>query len=651
MRRINSSNSAWILILTVLIMVILLPACREEPEPLDRNRAPETFLTVAPPETIESDYKVHLFWHGEDRDGVVTRYMWFRSDTVRTLDPDAEDEMELLDWNPEARASDYVRGHFSNATDTVFLFTGYDDDTGALLNRQAFHIVSIDDMGRMDPTPARIQFFAKVDCIPTTTFWTSMDGIDWEPYIAGGLDTMSMFTDIYIRFTAATCNNAITGYKWTYGGKTYPDIDNNTTTIEWKIPPPETLTVAINNTPQNFLPSGDFHFRVSARDEAGALSRSDIISGEGVCRIAVNYDPDTRITHGDNYFTKQDGDTAIRTIDFEDARVDTMPNESRLRLHYIAWDDPRDILQYTDPPKPMRYQTMFGRIGTAVDGGISSYKTPWYPTARAEDTNCYADEDSVTMLIGSYEYFFAARSFDEQYRPDGTPDTVRFFGNYVPVIDNMDICIIDDLTIPVQEQQLIPISTDTLFVNIAVPLAPMGDTCTAYSRTPNDADRTFTYMFKFYIVGSGHDDRRDPPGSGIKSWRFSILSEEDYYYRNESEWISTNPVDQYLQECVFRLIVPYDPSYPGAFPDSSFVDQQPGWMGPQTLTVTGKDIKITDMNNEGMRCTSPVFDTDDPCVMNELGSWCIVTRYPSNYARYDTHTRDFYIKLIFKNPF
>jgi hypothetical protein len=654
MRRINSRNSAWIFILATLAFAMVLPACRDEQDPLDRNRAPETYLTVAPPETVESDYRVHVFWHGEDRDGVVTRYMWFRSDTLRTLDPDANASVELLDWNPASRASDYVRGRFTSATDTFFLFTGYDASTGALLNRQAFHVVAIDDLGRMDQTPARIQFFAKVNCIPETSFWTSMTGTDgsWEPYQIGIPDTMSMFRDIYIKFAATTCNNVITGYRWTYSGKTYPDLDNNTTTIEWYIPstdPPEEMVVDIASTPDNYLPSGDFYFRVSARDEAGALSKSDILTGIGVCRIAVNYDPDTRITHGDNSFTMRNGVATTNTVNFEDATVDTLPYGSRLRMHYMAWDNNNDILQYTDPELPLRFQTMFGRIGTAIDGGISSYKTPWYPTAKAEDTNCFADEDSVTMLIGTYEYFFAARSFDEQYRADGTPDTVRFFGNYAPTVDNIEVGIDGNLLTPALE--FVPISTDTLFVNFAIPLVAIGEYCNPYVRTPNDADRTFTCMFKFFIRGLGHDDRRDPPGSGIKSWRFSILAAEDYYYRLENEWISDQAVNQFVQECVFKLVVPYDPSYPYPWPDSSFVDQQPAWMGEQILTVTGKDIKNTEITREGMRCTSPIFDTENPCVMNELGSLCVVTRYASNYARYDTHTKSFYMKLIYYNPF
>lgn len=648
MIRFNSRNSIGILLLLITALTIILPACRDEKEPLDRNRAPETFLTIAPPETTEAEYRVHLFWHGEDKDGVVTRYMWFRSDTLRTLRPEMEPELELLDWNPEARASDYIRGNFTSATDTEFVFTGYDESRGALLNRQAFHIVAIDDMGRMDRTPARIQFFAKVDCVPTTQFWTSGDGVDWSTYITGELDTMSMFTDIYIRFLAQTCNNFITGYRWIYGGNVYPDQDDNGVP-EWKIPPPDTVVVDIPSNAENFLPSGDFYFKVIARDEAGALSRSDIITGEGVCHIVVNFDPDTRILHGDNFFTMQNGDTAIRTIDFYDSSPDTLPYKSRLKMHYLGWDDPRDILQYTNPPVQMRFQYMFGRIGIGQAGGISSYRTPWYPIERAEDTNCYSNEDSTTMRVGTYEYFFAARSFDEQYRADGTPDTVRFWGNYAPTIDQVQIGIDGQNFIP--GVQFVPIQDDTMYVNIAVPFVSMNDTLIAYDRLQNDVDSTFTYLFRFYLNCSGHDDHRDPPGSGIRSWMFSIESEEDYYYRDEDEWISDSPSDMLLKECVFRLVVPYDPDFGTPWPDEDFVNQQPGWMGDQLLTITGKDIKTTDTFDEGMRCTSPTFAEDDPCEMVELGSWCLVKRYPSNYARSDKYSTSYYMKLIYYYPY
>ncbi len=623
---------------------MILPACREEREPLDTNRAPETYLTVAPPETTETDYRVHLYWHGEDGDGIVTRYMWYRSDTLRTLDPYLQADLELLDWNPEARGSDYILGNFTTATDTEFVFTGYDSEIGAMINRQAFHIVAIDDLGKMDKSPARVEFKAKVDCLPEVEFWTSQDGIDWIPYNADAPDTISMFKNVNIRFWGSTCNNEITGYRWIYGGKVYPDL-NGDGDPDWRIPPPDTLAIAISNNEQSFLPSGDFYFKVIARDEAGALSRSDIVSGDGVCQIVINHDPDTEILYGDNYFTMMNGDTAIRTIDFNDGIVDTLPYNSRLRMHYLGWDDQRDILQY-DPPIPIRFQFQFKRWGTAVDGGISSYSTPWYPANRAEDTNCYADEDSVTMRVGSNRYVFNARSFDEQYRADGTPDSVSFYGNYTPTIDNLQIGI-DSIPATTASIEFKPLNSDTLYINMSTPLYTMGDTCNAFAISYDETGDFITLWYKFIIRATGHDDRRDPPGSGIKSWRFKIDSDEDYYFRLEDEWISNSPVNQLMQECVFKLVIPTDPDYTYDWPDSNFVSTPPGWMGDQVLTLTGKDLRSADTFKEGIRCTSPIFNTEDPCVMELLGSWCEVERYPSNYARYDRELKNFYIKLIY----
>ena len=249
MKRFNSRNIIGLVMLSVLVLLVMLPACRQEQDPLDRNRAPETVLTVAPPETINAEYRVHMYWYGEDKDGIVTRFMWYRSDTLRTLRPDLEPELDLLDWNPEARKDDYESGTFTMANDTVIVFTGFDVTTGAMLNRQAFHIVSVDDGGRMDKTPARVQFFAKVNCIPEVKFWFESETVGRKPYVPGDYDTISMFEPFCIRFIGATCNNLINGYQWIYGGSVYPDY-NGDGIPDWYIPaydPPETVQVCIGN--------------------------------------------------------------------------------------------------------------------------------------------------------------------------------------------------------------------------------------------------------------------------------------------------------------------------------------------------------------------------------------------------------------------
>jgi hypothetical protein len=55
----------------------LLGGCREQTTaPIDRNLAPETFLTAAPGDSQTSFYRVAVHWAGLDQDGVVRDTRW-----------------------------------------------------------------------------------------------------------------------------------------------------------------------------------------------------------------------------------------------------------------------------------------------------------------------------------------------------------------------------------------------------------------------------------------------------------------------------------------------------------------------------------------------------------------------------------------------
>ena len=635
--------------LSVLVVLVLLPACRQEQDPLDRNRAPETFLTVAPPETTNAEYRVHLYWNGEDKDGIVTQFMWYRSDTLRTLRPDLDPELELLDWNPEARKSDYEAGTFTTTNDTVIVFTGFDITTGAMLNRQAFHIVAVDDGGKMDQTPARVQFFAKVNCIPEVDFWYESETIPYKHYIPGSIDTISMFEPFCVAFVGNTCNNMISGYQWIYGGRIYPDF-NGDGIPDWHIPtydPPETVQVCMENQGAARISEGDFYFRVTARDEAGARSRADIVTGEGVFQIVVNHDPDTRILFGESFYTDKAGNPHEETINFSDDEPDTLPYNSRLRMHYLGWDDARDSLEFTDPPIPMRFQFKFERWGYGLSGGVSSHKPAWMPEKKAEDTNCNTDEDSMTMMIGPYDYLFLAKSFDEQYRYDHTPDTVSFVGNFPPTIDNISIAYDSIPSLP--DLYLEKIKGDTVFIAIGMPRATRDelDYVPAASSEPDAENQVWNLIYRLYIMGGGRDDHRDPPGSAVRAWWYSIVGEEeDYYFRGEEEWLMDFEPDTMMQEITFRLVVPMDPET--SLPDPAFVDTPPLWMGNQDLTVIASDFHASSIFIEAIRGKSPEFVDNDPCqVRISEGSWIVQDRGVANYARIYTYHGWFYIKLVY----
>jgi hypothetical protein len=373
------------------------------------------------------------------------------------------------------------------------------------------------------------------------------------------------------------------------------------------------------------------------------------VTGEGVFQLVVNHDPDTEILFGENFYIDQEGVSHEDLIDFDDAAPDTMPYNSLLRMHYLGWDDPRDSLEFTDPPVPIRFQFKFERWGYGLSGGVSSHKPAWMPELRAEDTNCNSEEDSTTMRIGSYDYLFLAKSFDEQYRFDHTPDTVSFVGNYPPTIDKISIAYDSIAFSPSLE--LADIKGDTVYIAIGQPLAPRPETdyVSAYLVEYDPVNGVFNQFFKLFINGSGHDDSRDPEGSGIRGWWYSITAEENYYYRSEEEWLYDFDPDTLLQQISFRLVIPRDPNFPDfPRPDSMFVNEQPLWMGNQDLIVRASDLHSSELFNEAIRGVSPKYVDNDPC--NELtspGRWIAQDRGIANYARTDRYDGWFYIKLVY----
>src|SRR5512143_311703 len=91
-------------VLSFLILAVALGiGCRKPLEPnIDRNRAPETWITAAPQDTITSRnpdgtinppsvgtvaVKYHLYWAGSDADGAVTGFYYAVVETSATPPP------------------------------------------------------------------------------------------------------------------------------------------------------------------------------------------------------------------------------------------------------------------------------------------------------------------------------------------------------------------------------------------------------------------------------------------------------------------------------------------------------------------------------------------------------------------------------------
>jgi hypothetical protein len=132
----------WISTFLVLIALTVLAGflgCSKDAKtgPVPPPKAPETELTYAPLEGDTSSFRVHFFWNGYDDDGEVVRFRY-------ALDGDTS--KPFSEWIP------------TTAKDTTLLFLV---DPVKEIRGHVFWIVSEDNEGRFDPTPAKRFFSAK----------------------------------------------------------------------------------------------------------------------------------------------------------------------------------------------------------------------------------------------------------------------------------------------------------------------------------------------------------------------------------------------------------------------------------------------------------------------------------------------------------
>ncbi len=685
MKRMDSAKSIWTVCAVTLLFILILPACRELQSGPDRNQAPNTILTSAPPETVNATYKVHLYWRGEDRDGTVERFMWYKSDSVMTLRPEDNPDAELLDWNPDARKSDYLKGRFTTKTDSVFVFTGYDDEVGALENKQAFHIAAVDDGGVIDPSPARLQFSARVKGLPEVEYWLERNG-EVVPYNPQELDTISMFKNFKVGFRATTPNGAINGYQWSYGDTVYPDTNRDNRPewfedLEYEDGAVKIKWIEFDNDNirdgrrVNYVPSGTFFFMGIARDEAGAISKSNVVTGEGICKMVINHDPETWIMRDRSAFYRyvdRGGDSVTVFVNLKDDQPDTIPYRALLTIRYAGADYPYDILQYTGWRRiPIRYQFMYERFG---DRGGRKVE-PWYPLTGAEDTNCHGAMDSTTMAVGSFDYIFRVRAFDEQYKSDGTPDSVTFVGNYPPHLDSVQVGFWkpgywDPSQGEWSQRVFHNIESDTFYIgwtdgddnSFIRNKYDRGDTLyidDSYIDSSSDPP-LFVRIYRFVLrsVGADHpkdvaityDDRTK---AGIKGWRFSIDDQDtSILYSREGEAIFDSPTyepgiyenDLLEHELNFAIKVPITEMV-----SRNIVNNPPKLFGEKDITVIGLDIHKSEPFNERIRGISPEFYEDDSCTMKPgmNGDWIGVPSTITSFARRDTLSKKIYFKLVY----
>jgi hypothetical protein len=283
--------------------------CREPITPnIDRNQAPETWITAAPfdtitlrdseghpdpirgPEVGKIPVRFHVYWAGSDRDGAVTGFYWA---VVETL-PKAPEGQIFLPTLPGPKPQDY---HYTTNTDSFFVFTVAEDTPD---RQHAFFIYAVDNQGKPDPTPARFIFQAEDNFPPIPVFdECKCVGRTYSLVAGGGVvgrpDSVFV-TDIDLRSTAPrdTCPSGSTiFFKW-HGEVTVPQTQiigyrYKLDETRFNEVGPEVTSVAYNTgIPPNDVPpsTGTKIFVLRAVDQAFGTRDS-------TRRFQYNFSPDS----------------------------------------------------------------------------------------------------------------------------------------------------------------------------------------------------------------------------------------------------------------------------------------------------------------------------------------------------------------------
>ena len=397
------SLSALCLLVAIVALGTFGPGCRDENTiPVDRNLAPETFLTGAPGDSQAAFYAVRLYWSGIDQDGEVVGY-----------------EYAVTESLPDLEAIEY---EFTTKTDSLFRFQV--ESSREILGHR-FYVRAIDNDGKVDPVPAWAFFAARNICPPAVEF---TQAIAFSPDFAETLqitstetrersitDTVPTGWSVCFEWEGSDCDAILDDNGEVHQVGSIQRYFRNLAPREFS-----ELGGTINDTTVCYnaseLSSGPFFFRVRAVDDAGYSGseialRSFVWNRDPITRFERIFDPDTgdsvqvvyvdTIGSGDEFVPVKDGDT----IPLPSAGISI-----RLALSAYDPDDPSgngEVVGYES-----RIQELSARYD---DLPISD------PTWETSLTDRNALKPSATYTI-------QGRSTDKLER-DGTPTTIRLYPN------------------------------------------------------------------------------------------------------------------------------------------------------------------------------------------------------------------------------
>jgi len=296
--------SARVVLCLLTLSLAAGSGCRKPLTPnIDRNEAPETWITAAPLDTltIRDNYGrpignpaittipvlFHLYWAGSDKDGAVAGFYYA---VVETTAVPTDGFFASL---PGPKPGEY---RFTSKTDTTFVFTVSELFTD---RAHAFFIYAVDNQGKPDPTPARFIFTAidkfpprpVIDLARATGEIVSLTpagepiSVFREYFITDTLnpktlpkDTVPAYSrlDFHWRGEVTQLGTFVTNYRYKLDESQFQTADSSVHSVSYGTNLPGSAPVA----------PGQKIFTLRALDQAGG-------AGETTRRFIMNFAPDT----------------------------------------------------------------------------------------------------------------------------------------------------------------------------------------------------------------------------------------------------------------------------------------------------------------------------------------------------------------------
>ncbi|MBZ0269670.1 hypothetical protein K8I85_16080 [bacterium] len=355
---------------------------RDESVGVDRNRPPETYVTLGP--EVSSDpndptdifYRAHLFWRGEDPDGTVDGFRFAVDDTS---DPSF--------WS------------FTTRTDSVFRFQA--GEVGA--QEHLFLIRAVDNLGKQDASPDTLRFESFTRATPRVEYIfdqicaTSSQGTECGH--APG-DTVLVNSSITFVWTGSDEDGEVVRWESAFGSEEPVQHARDDTTR------------TISN-----ISSGQYQFLVTAIDDAGAISTVG-----GSFEFACNFDPVTTMTSFVSTLPRPwVPDTLVTVHAFGGGAIDTIPYGATVK---VCWTD-------FDPDGPI-VRTLW-RIhnisGATMNKCVDTFNEPWIDNSGQTVTTPRPLDFSAQVPI-----VVTLRGEDIYANVEGLPEEHNFVVNYPPTV-------------------------------------------------------------------------------------------------------------------------------------------------------------------------------------------------------------------------